>query len=79
MEVSYTKEVQFYKKKRCCKNENFNMLFLTENTYKDIFNILENCWVYQQNCWVLQTIPFTSYGEAGVDSNIHLGPILGSV
>ena len=31
-----------------------NMLFITKNTHKGIFGILENCWVYQQKCWVPQ-------------------------
>jgi len=44
MEVGYTKRVWFYRKKRHCKNEKFNQLFITKNTHKDIFSILENYW-----------------------------------
>lgn len=49
METSYTKGVWFYrKKKRRYQNEKANMLFIIENTHKDIFGILKNCCMYQQ-------------------------------
>jgi len=54
-ETSYTKGVQFYEKKDAAKMKKLK-LFVTKNTHKGIFGILENCWVYQQKCWVPQAV-----------------------
>ena len=49
----YTKGVRFCGKKRRCKNEKPNLLFVTEG----IFSIFKN-WVSKQKCWVIQAVAF---------------------
>lgn len=50
MKASYTKWVQFYEEKKNYKNEKTNILFVTKNTHKSIFDIFKNYLVYQQKC-----------------------------